>query len=317
VVYESTVYPGVTEDVCVPILERESKLKFGRDFTVGYSPERINPGDKVHTVSNTVKIISASDAATLDLLEGIYSAVVKVGLHRASSIKVAEAAKVIENTQRDINIALMNELAIIFNKMGIDTLEVLEAAGTKWNFLSFRPGLVGGHCIGVDPYYLTYKAESIGYRPEVILAGRRINDNMGKYVAERAIKMMIAADIQVRKARVAVLGLSFKENVPDLRNTRVIDIINELKDYGVEVLAHDPLADPEEARHHYNIELVSLKDIKDVDAVVLAVAHRNYQEMGIGRIAGLCRQGYPILLDIKAIFDPETASSTGINYWRL
>lgn len=317
VVYESTVYPGVTEDICVPILERESKLKFGRDFTVGYSPERINPGDKVHTISNTVKIISASDTATLNLLEGIYSAVVKVNLHRASSIKVAEAAKVIENTQRDINIALMNELAIIFNKMGIDTLEVLEAAGTKWNFLSFRPGLVGGHCIGVDPYYLTYKAESIGYRPEVILAGRRINDNMGKYVAERAIKMMIAADIQVRKARVAVLGLSFKENVPDLRNTRVIDIINELKDYGVEVLAHDPLADPEEARHHYNIELVSLKDIKDVDAVVLAVAHRNYQEMGIGRIAGLCRQGYPILLDIKAIFDPETASSTGINYWRL
>ncbi|MGA2780360.1 MAG: nucleotide sugar dehydrogenase [Smithella sp.] len=317
VVYESTVYPGVTEDVCVPILERESKLKFGRDFTVGYSPERINPGDKVHTVSNTIKIISASDTATLDLIESIYSAVVKVSLHRASSIKVAEAAKVIENTQRDINIALMNELAIIFNKMGIDTLEVLEAAGTKWNFLSFRPGLVGGHCIGVDPYYLTYKAESLGYRPEVILAGRRINDNMGKYVAERAIKMMIAADIQVRKARVAVLGISFKENVPDLRNTRVIDIINELKDYGVEVLANDPLADPEEARHHYNIELVPLKDIKDVDAVVLAVAHRNYQEMGIGRIASLCRKGHPILLDIKAIFEPETAISTGINYWRL
>jgi UDP-N-acetyl-D-galactosamine dehydrogenase len=317
VVYESTVYPGVTEDVCVPILERESKLKFGRDFTVGYSPERINPGDKIHTVSNTIKIISASDSATLDLIESIYSAVVKVSLHRASSIKVAEAAKVIENTQRDINIALMNELAIIFNKMGIDTLEVLEAAGTKWNFLSFRPGLVGGHCIGVDPYYLTYKAESLGYRPEVILAGRRINDNMGKYVAERAIKMMIAADIQVRKARVAILGLSFKENVPDLRNTRVIDIINELKDYGVEVLANDPLADPEEARHHYNIELVSLKDIKDVDAVVLAVAHSNYQEMGIGRIASLCRKGHPILLDIKAIFEPETAISTGINYWRL
>jgi UDP-N-acetyl-D-galactosamine dehydrogenase len=244
VVYESTVYPGVTEDVCVPILERESKLKFGRDFTVGYSPERINPGDKVHTVDNTIKIISASDAATLDLLEGIYSAVVKVRLHRASSIKVAEAAKVIENTQRDINIALMNELAIIFNKMGIDTLEVLEAAGTKWNFLNFRPGLVGGHCIGVDPYYLTYKAESIGYRPEVILSGRRINDNMGKYVAERTVKMLIAADLQVKKSRVAVLGLSFKENVPDLRNTRVVDIINELKDYGVTVLTHDPLSIP-------------------------------------------------------------------------
>jgi UDP-N-acetyl-D-glucosamine/UDP-N-acetyl-D-galactosamine dehydrogenase len=317
VVYESTVYPGVTEDVCVPVLERESGLKFGKDFTVGYSPERINPGDKVHTVNNTIKIISASDSATLDLLEGIYGAVVKVGLHRASSIKVAEAAKVIENTQRDINIALMNELAIIFNRMGIDTLEVLEAAGTKWNFLNFRPGLVGGHCIGVDPYYLTYKAESIGYRPEVILAGRRINDNMGKYVAERTIKMMINADIQVRKARVAILGLSFKENVPDLRNTRVIDIISELKDYGVEVLAHDPLADPEDARHHYGIELVSLKDIKDVDAVVLAVAHQSYQTMGLDRIISLCRKDCRILVDIKAIFELETARAAGITYWRL
>ena len=317
VVYESTVYPGVTEDICVPVLERESKLKFGRDFTVGYSPERINPGDKVHTVSNTIKIISASDTATLNLLEGIYGAVVKVNLHRVSSIKVAEAAKVIENTQRDINIALMNELAIIFNRMGIDTLEVLEAAGTKWNFLSFRPGLVGGHCIGVDPYYLTYKAESIGYRPEVILAGRRINDNMGKYVAQKAIKMMIASDIQVNKARIAVLGLSFKENVPDLRNTRVIDIIKELNDYGVEVLVHDPLADPDEARQHYNIELTSLRKIKNVDAVVLAVAHNNYKEIGLSRIAGLCRKNFPILLDIKAIFEPEKARSSGINYWRL
>jgi len=317
VVYESTVYPGVTEDVCVPILARESKLKFGRDFTVGYSPERINPGDKVHTVDNTAKIISASDPATLNLLEGIYSAVVKVGLHKASSIKVAEAAKVIENTQRDINIALMNELAIIFNKMGIDTLEVLEAAGTKWNFLNFRPGLVGGHCIGVDPYYLTYKAESIGYRPEVILSGRRINDNMGKYVAERAVKMLIAADIQVKKARVAILGLSFKENVPDLRNTRVVDIIEELKDYGVTVLAHDPLAIPEEARKHCGVELVSLKDIKDVDAVILAVAHREYQELGIERISSLCRKGRSILLDIKTVFTPDQARSLGINYWRL
>ncbi len=317
VVYESTVYPGVTEDICVPVLERESKLKFGRDFTVGYSPERINPGDKVHTVDNTVKIISASDSDTLDLLEGIYSAVVKVGLHRASSIKVAEAAKVIENTQRDINIALMNELAIIFNKMGIDTLEVLEAAGTKWNFLNFRPGLVGGHCIGVDPYYLTYKAESIGYRPEVILSGRRINDNMGKYVAERVIKMLISADIQVKKSRVAVLGLSFKENVPDLRNTRVVDIINELQDYGVTVLANDPLAIPEEARDHCGIELVSLKEMKDVDAVILAVAHREYQDMGIEKVSSLCRKGRSILLDIKAVFSPEQAQSLGITYWRL
>jgi len=317
VVYESTVYPGVTEDVCVPILARESKLKFGRDFTVGYSPERINPGDKVHTVDNTAKIISASDPATLNLLEGIYSAVVKVGLHKASSIKVAEAAKVIENTQRDINIALMNELAIIFNKMGIDTLEVLEAAGTKWNFLNFRPGLVGGHCIGVDPYYLTYKAESIGYRPEVILSGRRINDNMGKYVAERAVKMLIAADVQVKKARVAILGLSFKENVPDLRNTRVVDIIEELKDYGITVLAHDPLAIPEEARKHCGVELMSLREIKDVDAVILAVAHREYQELGIGRISSLCRKGRSILLDIKTVFTPDQARLLGINYWRL
>lgn len=317
VVYESTVYPGVTEDICVPILERESKLKFGRDFTVGYSPERINPGDKIHTISNTTKIISASDSATLNLLEGIYSAVVKVNLHRVSSIKVAEAAKVIENTQRDINIALMNELAIIFNKMRLDTLEVLEAAGTKWNFLSFRPGLVGGHCIGVDPYYLTYKAESIGYYPEVILAGRRINDNMGKYVAQKAIKMLIESGIQINKARVAVLGLSFKENVPDLRNTRVIDIINELKDYGVEVLVHDPLVNPLDARQNYNIELAPLKKIKNVDAVILAVAHNNYREMGLVRIAGLCRKNSPLLLDIKAVFEPAKAKSSGINYWRL
>lgn len=317
VVYESTVYPGVTEDICVPILERESRLRLGKDFSVGYSPERINPGDKIHTISNTTKIISASDAATLNLLEGIYSAVVKVTLHRVSSIKVAEAAKVIENTQRDINIALMNELAIIFNKMGLDTLEVLEAAGTKWNFLSFRPGLVGGHCIGVDPYYLTYKAESIGYRPEVILAGRRINDNMGKYVAQKTIKMLIASGIQVNKARVAVLGLSFKENVPDLRNTRVIDIIKELKDYGVEVLVNDPLADPFEARQYYNIELASLNKIKNVDAVVLAVAHNSYKEMGLTHIAGLCRKDFPVLLDIKAVFEPAKAKSAGINYWRL
>lgn len=317
VVYESTVYPGVTEDVCVPVLERESKLKFGRDFTVGYSPERINPGDKVHTVDNTIKIISASDTATLDLLEGIYSAVVKVRLHRASSIKVAEAAKVIENTQRDINIALMNELAIIFNKMGIDTLEVLEAAGTKWNFLNFRPGLVGGHCIGVDPYYLTYKAESIGYRPEVILSGRRINDNMGKYVAERTVKMLIAADLQVNKSRVAILGLSFKENVPDLRNTRVVDIVNELKDYGVTVLTHDPLAIPEEAREHCGIDLVSLKEMKDMDAVILAVAHRDYLKLGLEKLVSLCRKDHPILLDIKSIFEPGRAHALGIRYWRL
>ncbi len=317
VVYESTVYPGVTEDICVPILEKESGLKFGRGFTVGYSPERINPGDKVHTIDKTVKIISASDTATLDFLEQIYGSVVKAGLHRASSIKVAEAAKVIENTQRDINIALMNELAIIFNKMGIDTVDVLQAAETKWNFLSFRPGLVGGHCIGVDPYYLTYKAESLGYRPEVILSGRRINDNMGKYIAERTIKMLIAADKPVRNACVAILGLSFKENVPDLRNTRVVDIINELREYGVEVLINDPLAIPEEASVHYGIKLSSISLIHNVDAVILAVAHRHYQEMGLNKIAALCRKGSPILIDVKGVLDAEKAQSMGIQYWRL
>jgi len=317
VVYESTVYPGVTEDVCVPVLERESKLKFGRDFVVGYSPERINPGDKIHTLDKTIKIISASSGMALDFLMKIYGSVVKAGLHPVSSIKVAEAAKVIENTQRDINIALMNELAIIFNKMDIDTLEVLEAAGTKWNFLPFRPGLVGGHCIGVDPYYLTYKAASIGYRPEVILSGRRINDNMGKYVAEKTIKMLIHADKQVRSARVAILGVSFKENVPDIRNTRVTDIINELKDFGVEVLVHDPLVIAEEARVHCGVDLVALKDIHDVDAIILAVAHRAYTDMGLKKIAALGRKKNPIMIDIKAMFEPEKARALGINYWRL
>lgn len=317
VVYESTVYPGVTEDICVPILKKKSGLEFGRDFTVGYSPERINPGDRVHTIDKTVKIISASDKATLDFLEEIYGTIVKAGIHRASSIKVAEAAKVIENTQRDINIALMNELAIIFNKMSIDTIEVLEAAETKWNFLPFRPGLVGGHCIGVDPYYLTYKAQSIGYRPEVILSGRRINDNMGKYVAERTIKMLIAAGRQVRGARVAILGLSFKENIPDLRNTRVIDIITELKDYGVEVLVHDPLVLPEEARSYCQVELIPLTDVTDVNAVVLAVAHRTYRDMGLTGIAALCQRDYPIVIDVKSVFQPEEARSLGILYWRL
>ena len=317
VVYESTVYPGVTEDICVPILEKESKLEFGRDFVVGYSPERINPGDKVHTLDKTIKIISASSEAALDFITEVYSTVVKAGLHRVSSIKVAEAAKVIENTQRDINIALMNELAIIFNKMGIDTLEVLKAAETKWNFLPFRPGLVGGHCIGVDPYYLTYKAASIGYHPEVILSGRRINDNMGKYIAEKTIKMLIHGRKQVRNARVAILGVSFKENVPDIRNTRVADIINELKEYGVKVLVHDPMALPEEVRRYCGVDLVALKDIHDVDAIVVAVAHRAYSDMGLKKIIGLSRKDCPIMIDIKAMFDPEQARSLGIDYWRL
>ena len=317
VVFESTVYPGVTEDICVPILEKQSGLKLGEGFTVGYSPERINPGDKVHTLDNITKIVSASDPQTLELLSQIYGTIVKAGIYRASSIKVAEAAKVIENTQRDINIALMNELSIIFNRMGIDTLEVLEAAGTKWNFLPFRPGLVGGHCIGVDPYYLTYKAESIGYHPEMILAGRRINDNMGKYIAERTIKILINAGRPVRNARVAVLGLTFKENIPDLRNTRVIDIITELKDYGVHVLVHDPMADPAEVNHYYGLTVTPVQDIQEVDAVIVAVAHEAYQHLGLAGMAGLCRKGRPIVVDVKAIFDPEEARRLGIHYWRL
>ena len=317
VVFESTVYPGVTEDICVPILEKQSGLKLGEGFTVGYSPERINPGDKVHTLDNITKIISASDVQTLELMSQIYGTIVKAGIYRASSIKVAEAAKVIENTQRDINIALMNELSIIFNRMDIDTLEVLEAAGTKWNFLPFRPGLVGGHCIGVDPYYLTYKAESIGYHPEMILAGRRINDNMGKYIAERTIKILINAGRPVRNARVAVLGLTFKENIPDLRNTRVIDIITELKDYGVHVLVHDPMADPAEVNHYYGLTMTAVQDIQEVDAVIVAVAHQAYQHLGLAGMAGLCRKGRPIVVDVKAIFDPEEAQRLGIRYWRL
>jgi len=317
VVFESTVYPGVTEDICVPILEKQSGLKLGEGFTVGYSPERINPGDKVHTLDNITKIISASDVQTLELMSQIYGTIVKAGIYRASSIKVAEAAKVIENTQRDINIALMNELSIIFNRMDIDTLEVLEAAGTKWNFLPFRPGLVGGHCIGVDPYYLTYKAESIGYHPEMILAGRRINDNMGKYIAERTIKILINAGRPVRNARVAVLGLTFKENIPDLRNTRVIDIITELKDYGVHVLVHDPMADPAEVNHYYGLTVTPVQDIQEVDAVIVAVAHEAYQHLGLAGMSGLCRSGRPIVVDVKAIFDPEEARRLGIHYWRL
>ena len=317
IVYESTVYPGATEEVCVPILEKESGLVFGRDFTVGYSPERINPGDKEHTFERILKIVSGSDEATLELLARVYGQVVKPGLHRASSIKVAEAAKVIENTQRDLNIALMNELAMIFDRMGIDTTEVLEAAGTKWNFLPFRPGLVGGHCIGVDPYYLTFKAESLGYHPDMILAGRRINDGMGKFVAEQTVKMLIRTGRAIRGARIAVLGLTFKEDVPDLRNTRVVDIVSELRDYGIEVRVHDPMADPEEAMRYYGLTLSSLEDLVGVDAVILAVMHRGYREMGLGRIAGLCAGEKPLVVDIKSAFRPAEAAALAIEYWRL
>jgi UDP-N-acetyl-D-galactosamine dehydrogenase len=317
VVFESTVYPGATEEVCVPIIEKESGLVFGKDFSVGYSPERINPGDKVHTVDKIMKIVSGSDEATAQMLKMVYSSVVKAGIHVAPSLKVAEAAKVIENTQRDLNIALMNELAMIFDIMGIDTLDVLEAAGTKWNFLPFRPGLVGGHCIGVDPYYLTFKAESIGYHPEMILAGRRINDGMGKYVADRVVKLMIQEGKQINHTRVGVLGITFKEDVPDLRNTRVVDIIAELEDYGIDVVVHDPMADPEEAKAYYDVELTSLDSLNGVDALVLAVSHKTYRDMGLVGLAGLCRGDRPVVVDVKSAFDPEVATTEGIIYWRL
>ena len=317
VVYESTVYPGATEEVCVPILEKESGLAFGPDFTVGYSPERINPGDKVHTLDKIMKIVSGSDAATAALLEKVYGSVVKAGIHVAPTLKVAEAAKVIENTQRDLNIALMNELSMIFDIMNIDTQAVLAAAGTKWNFLPFRPGLVGGHCIGVDPYYLTFKAESVGYHPEMILAGRRINDGMGKYVAERTVKLMIREGKQINHTRVGVLGITFKEDVPDLRNTRVVDIVAELADYGIDVLVHDPLADPEEARTHYGVDLQPMDRLEGVDALVVAVAHQAYREMGLEKLAALCNGSRAVVVDVKSTFAPDEGAQKTISYWRL
>lgn len=317
VVFESTVYPGATEEVCIPLLEKESGLRMGLDFSVGYSPERINPGDKVHTLDAIVKVVSGSDTASTDMLASVYGQVVTAGIHKAPSIKVAEAAKVIENTQRDLNIALMNELAMIFDTMGINTLEVLEAAGTKWNFLPFRPGLVGGHCIGVDPYYLTFKAESLGYHPEMILAGRRINDTMGKYIAERTVKLLIKHGKAVKGAKVALLGITFKENVPDLRNTRVVDIIDELADYGIKVLVNDPIADAHEAKQKYDVELVGLDDLVGVDAVVLAVMHQSYRRLGLGDIAKLCDNEHPIVIDVKSAFGVHDAEQKGITYWQL
>nr|WP_035055871.1 nucleotide sugar dehydrogenase [Desulfuromonas sp. TF] len=319
IVYESTVYPGVTEEICVPILEQESGLKCGADFKVGYSPERINPGDKVHTVDKIVKVVSGQDAETLETVAKVYEMVVDAGVHRASSIKVAEAAKVIENTQRDLNIALMNELALIFNRLGISTRDVLEAAGTKWNFLKFFPGLVGGHCIGVDPYYLTHKAEEIGYHPQVIMAGRRINDEMGKYVAEMTVKKLIQADKTVKGARVLVLGLTFKENVPDIRNTRVIDIIEELREYGVEVLVHDPVASAEEARHEYGIDLVDIEVAGKFDGVVWAVAHQAFQSLDPARLRQFCTSGNGkgVVIDVKAVLNGNDVEAEGLIYWSL
>ena len=317
VVFESTVYPGVTEDVCVPILERESGLKCGEDFKIGYSPERINPGDKVHRLETILKIVSGMDDITLDTVARVYELVVRAGVHRAESIKVAEAAKVIENSQRDINIAFMNELSIIFNKMGIDTQSVLKAAGTKWNFLKFYPGLVGGHCIGVDPYYLTYKAEMLGYHSQVILAGRRINDDMGKYVAQNAVKKLICADKSVKGARVAILGFTFKENCPDTRNTKVIDIVNELREYGIEPVICDPEADSAEAKRLYGIEFKDISSVKDADAVILAVAHDEFKKFTIDDIGAFFGEGRKVLLDIKGLLDRKEYENAGYIYWRL
>ncbi len=317
VVFESTVYPGVTEDVCIPILEKESGLKCGVDFKIGYSPERINPGDKIHRLETITKIVSGMDEESLDVIAKVYELVVEAGVHRAESIKVAEAAKVIENSQRDINIAFMNELSIIFNKMGIDTQSVLKAAGTKWNFLKFYPGLVGGHCIGVDPYYLTYKAEMMGYHSQIILSGRRINDDMGKYVAENIVKKLISADKNVKNAKVAILGFTFKENCPDTRNTKIIDIVNELGEYGITPVIADPQADADEAERLYGIKFVDIADIKDADAVVLAVAHDCFKELGMDNIDKLYGTGEKIMIDIKGLLDRKTYENAGYSYWRL
>ena len=317
VVFESTVYPGVTEDVCVPILEKESGLKCGVDFKIGYSPERINPGDKVHRLETIVKIVSGMDDETLDVVAKVYEIVVEAGVHRASGIKVAEAAKVIENSQRDINIAFMNELSIIFNKIGIDTKSVLEAAGTKWNFLKFYPGLVGGHCIGVDPYYLTYKAEQLGYHSQVILAGRRINDDMGKYVAENVVKSIIKAEKAVKNAKVAILGFTFKENCPDTRNTKIFDIVKELREYGIEPTIADPTADAAEAKHLYGVEFVDINTVKDMDAVVLAVAHDEFAHFTLADTDAFFGAGKKVLLDIKGLLDRKAYENAGYLYWRL
>jgi UDP-N-acetyl-D-galactosamine dehydrogenase len=316
VVFESTVYPGATEEVCVPVIEKHSGMKWGTDFQVGYSPERINPGDKEHTFTKILKVVSGDTPETLEKVAAMYASVVTAGVHKASSIKVAEAAKVIENSQRDINIAFMNELAIIFDRLGIDTSEVLAAAGTKWNFLPFRPGLVGGHCIGVDPYYLTHKAETTGYHPEVILSGRRINDGMGKFIAEKTVKLMISAGSSIRGAKVNLLGLTFKEDCPDLRNSRVIDIIRELQSYGIEVHVHDPAADGGEAMHEYGVALTPWEELPVADAVVVAVAHKEYRKLGTEDFGRLVRPAGGVV-DVKTVLDPAKVRAAGYAFWRL
>jgi len=319
VVFESTVYPGVTEDICLPIIEKMSGLKFGRDFKMGYSPERINPGDKEHTVTNIVKVVSGSDQDALEQVAGVYSLIVKAGVYKAESIKTAEAAKVIENTQRDLNIALMNELALIFGKMGIDTQAVLKAAGTKWNFIRMQPGLVGGHCIGVDPYYLTYKAEELGYHPEVILAGRKINDNMGKYVAEQTVKKLITAGKTIKGCKVLVAGITFKENVSDIRNSKVVDIIAELKEYGIDVIICDPLADSAEVKHEYGLTLSAYNKNIKIDALLVAVSHNEFKSIFTAKAIKqhFGKNDRVVVVDLKGILKEETAQIKNSLYWRL
>lgn len=316
VIFESTVYPGATEEVCIPELERASGLTWKRDFFVGYSPERINPGDREHTLTRVLKVVSGDTPQTLERVASLYERIVVPGVYRCSSIKAAEACKVIENTQRDLNIALMNELAIIFDKVGIDTTEVLNAAGTKWNFLKFKPGLVGGHCIGVDPYYLTHKAEMLGYHPQVILAGRRINDSMGKYIAEQTVKQMIAAGSPIKGAKVNVLGLTFKEDCADIRNTKVVDILHELQSYGVEVFVHDPQADPQEAWHEYGVALKSWDELPAADAVVMAVAHQSFRSLGVSGLASKLRPN-GVVVDVKSCCDDIALEAAGFKVWRL
>lgn len=320
VVYESTVYPGVTEDICIPILEKESGLKCGRDFKVGYSPERINPGDKVNTLEKIIKIVSGIDEESLEEIAKLYELVIEAGVHRASSIKVAEAAKVVENSQRDINIAFMNELAMVFDRMGIDTKEVVDAMNTKWNALRFYPGLVGGHCIGVDPYYFVYEAEKLGYHSQIILSGRKINDGMGKFVADAIIKKLVIANKVVKQSKVVILGITFKENTPDTRNSKVIDIIDGLREYGIEPIVVDPEADAEEAKREYGIDLININDVKDADCIVLAVAHDNFKKLSweqIDRLFGDFNNNEKVLIDIKSILDKEIIEEKGYSYWRL
>jgi len=316
VVYESTVYPGATEEICIPILERESGLKWKQDFHVGYSPERVNPGDKERTITKIIKVVSGDDPETLEKVAGLYESIITAGVHRASSIKVAEAAKVIENTQRDLNIALMNELAIIFDRLGIDTLEVLKAAGTKWNFLPFRPGLVGGHCIGVDPYYLTHKAEMVGYHSDVILAGRRINDGMASFIAKQTSIHLIRAGYSAKTAKITVLGLTFKENCPDLRNSKVADVVHELQDFGWNVSVHDPVAKSEEAVHEYGIPLLGWDDLPASDALVAAVSHAEYQHMPLDELLAKLKPG-GVFVDVKSAYDPVSIQAAGYTLWRL